>query len=72
MEAELNYLKFSPGQEILTFTNFVDGYKDAFYELSRLIMVACTISVTNASAEHSFGALCKELKLICIQAILNL
>lgn len=57
MKSEGKYPEFTRGQELLQFSNFADGYKDAFYELCRLSRIACTIPITTASAERSFSAL---------------
>ena len=57
MKSNGRYPELTPGQELLQFTNFADGYKDAFYELCRLTRIACTIPITTASAERSFSAL---------------
>ena len=50
MKSEGRYPEFTPGQEIAQFSNFADGYKDAFYELCRLAKIACTIPITTASS----------------------
>ena len=57
MKSNGKHPELTPGQELLQFTNFADGYKDAFYELCRLTRIACTIPITTASAERSFSAL---------------
>lgn len=61
MKSEGRYPEFTSGQELLQFSNFADGYKDAFYELCRLARIACTIPITTASAERSFSSL-KRIK----------
>jgi hypothetical protein len=61
MKSEGKYPEFTPGDELLQFANFVYGYKDAFYEISRLTRIACTIPITTASAERSFSSL-KRIK----------
>lgn len=61
MKSVGKYPQFTPGQELLEFTHFVEGYSDAFYELCRLTKIACTIPITTASAERSFSTL-KRIK----------
>lgn len=41
-------------QSLLT---FLEPYSDAFYELYRLVKIACVIPVTSASCERSFSAM---------------
>ena len=57
MKSNGRYPELTPGQELLQFTNFADGYQDAFYELCRLTRIACTIPITTASTERSFSVL---------------
>ena len=40
---------------LLDFCNFVSTYDDAFYELSRLLQIACTMPVTSLASERSFS-----------------
>src|SRR6218665_1489436 len=42
---------------LLDFCNFVSKYDDAFYELSRLLQIACTMPVTSLASERSFSCL---------------
>src|SRR6218665_3813094 len=42
---------------LLDFCNFVSKYDDAFYELSRLLRIACTMPVTSLASERSFSCL---------------
>src|SRR6218665_3054123 len=42
---------------LLDFCNFVSKYDDAFYELSRLLQIACTMRVTSLAIESSFSCL---------------
>ena len=42
---------------LLDFCNFVSKYDDAFYELSRLLQIACTMPVTSVASERSFSCL---------------
>jgi len=43
--------------KLLDFCNFVSKYDDAFYELSRLLQIACTMPVTSLASERSFSCL---------------
>src|SRR6218665_3222048 len=45
---------------LLDFCNFVSKYDDVFYELSRLLQIACTMPVMSLASERSFS----HLKLI--------
>ena|SRR6218665_3937383 len=40
---------------LLDFCIFVSKYDDAFYELSRLLQIACTMPVTSVASERSFS-----------------
>src|SRR6218665_704635 len=42
---------------LLDFCNFVSKYDDAFYELSRLLQIVCTMPVTSLASERSFSCL---------------
>src|SRR6218665_1193944 len=42
---------------LLDFCNFVSKYDGAFYELSRLMQIACTMPVTSVASERSFSYL---------------
>lgn len=42
---------------IMDMLEFLEKYEDAFYELKRLIKIACTIPVSTAEAERSFSSL---------------
>src|SRR6218665_422838 len=42
---------------LLDFSNFVSKYDGAFYELSRLLQIACTMPVTSLACERSFSCL---------------
>jgi len=42
---------------LLDFCNFVSKYDDAFYELSRLLQIACTMPVTSLASKRSFSCL---------------
>ena len=39
----------------LDFCNFVSKYDDSFYELNRLLHIACTMQVTSVASERSFS-----------------
>ena len=43
--------------KLTAFAGFVSEYRDAFYELNRILRIACTLSVTFAEAERSFSCL---------------
>ena len=40
--------------KLLAFAAFVMQYRDVYYDLSRLLCIACTLPVTSAEAERSF------------------
>src|SRR6218665_3001457 len=40
---------------LLDFCNFASTYDDAFYELNRLLQIACTMPVTSVVSERSFS-----------------
>jgi len=42
---------------LLYFCNFASKYDDAFYELNRLLQIACTMPVTSVASERSFSCL---------------
>jgi|SRR6218665_372420 len=42
---------------LLDFCNFVSKYEDTFYELSRLLQIACTMLVTSLASERSISCL---------------
>src|SRR5688572_14780027 len=42
---------------LLEFHNFCTSYKDAFYEMYKLLQIACTIPVSSSEAERSFSCL---------------
>ncbi len=48
---------YGSDQPLLNFTNFIEKYKEAFFELHRLSRIAATIPITTASAERSFSTL---------------
>ena len=41
----------------MQFSIFVSKYEDAFFEMNRLLRIACTIPVTSAESERSFSCL---------------
>ena len=48
---------FDKENKLLAFAVFIKQYCDAYYEVSRLIRIACTLPVTSAQAERSFSCL---------------
>src|SRR6218665_2871463 len=42
---------------LLDFCNFASNYDDAFYELNRLLQIACTMPVTSVASDRSFSCL---------------
>ena len=48
---------FSDDCELIQFCQFVETYKEAFFELSKLCRIACTIPVTSVQSERSFSCL---------------
>jgi len=48
---------FDKENKLLAFAVFIKQYRDAYYEVSRLIRIACTLPVTSAQAERSFSCL---------------
>ena len=45
------------GDKLMAFTRFIAQYDEAFYELHRLAVIACTIPVTSVQSERSFSCL---------------
>lgn len=45
------------GNKLLQFRNFVSQYNDAFFEVSKLLDIACIIPITSVEAERSFSCL---------------
>ena len=45
------------GDKLIAFTRFIAQFDEAFYELNRLALIACTIPVTSAQSERSFSCL---------------
>ena len=43
--------------KLIAFTRFIAQYDEAFYELHRLAVIACTIPVTSVQSERSFSCL---------------
>jgi len=48
---------FDKENKLLAFAVFIKQCRDAYYEVSRLIRIACTLPVTSAQAERSFSCL---------------
>ena len=44
-------------EKLIEFANFVGKYDEAFFELSRLLKIACTIPVTSVQSKRSFSCL---------------
>ena len=45
------------GKKLVPFPIFVSKYEGAFFELNRLLRIACTIPVTSVESERSFSCL---------------
>ena len=45
------------GNKLVPFSIFVSKYEDAFFEMNRLLRIACTIPVTSVESERSFSCL---------------
>ena len=45
------------GDKLIAFTRFIAQFDEAFYELNRLAVIACTMPVTSAQSERSFSCL---------------
>jgi hypothetical protein len=45
------------GNKLVPFSIFVSKYEDAFFEMNRLLRIACTIPVTPVESERSFSCL---------------
>jgi hypothetical protein len=43
------------GNKLVPFSIFVSKYEDAFFEMNRLLRIACTIPVTSVDSERSFS-----------------
>jgi len=57
-EAEGSMTNFDTAKnKLLASAAFIMEYRDAYYELSRLSRIACTLPVTSAEAERSFSYL---------------
>ena len=48
---------FDCGNELVQFSAFVSKYEEAFFEINRLLRIACIIPVTSVQSERSFSCL---------------